>query len=541
MASRAPPDGKEAPMDALFTLAGPEWSPPAEMGPLTSLAASHGSLFVSSAQGALLRLGVASAEYEPLEPPAAARGSPSHTLFVDPHTPSALLLSLPSGESHYFFKGKGRGLAKLKGIRLTAVAWARVEASRPEVRDVVLGDAKGVLYEASLEPARTRTFRQIHLLTPAAPVCGLHLEAFAAAGEEKRMLLLAATPSRLFEFVGGPTLDALVAEPPVVRHAAASPPAAAAAFAAHSLATHRRPNGAVASFACLCAGQVHFASLAAQPAQSSSLVVEFGSLPLPRVAPDGKDMADKSAAATVPTAMALTEFHFLLLYDSCLLAVSRLNHKVACRALPPRQWPSGARLLGLAHDASKGVLWAWGGAGVLRVRVHREERHVWRLHLEAARFAEALSYCSPTESMQRDAVLTAQAEHVFKEGQYELAATQYAKTKQTVEDVAMRFVAASQTAALKTYLLHKFDLVVESDVAQLTMLCTWLTEIYLRAMSAAPPPALAALRREFREFLSDKRRFLHRGTTHALIAAQGRAEEALHYAMLCADFERAIS
>ena len=35
-----------------------------------------------------------------------------------------------------------------------------------------------------------------------------------------------------------------------------------------------------------------------------------------------------------PAAMALTEFHFVLLYASCVLAVSRLNLKVACRALP---------------------------------------------------------------------------------------------------------------------------------------------------------------------------------------------------------------
>ena len=68
----------------------------------------------------------------------------------------------------------------------------------------------------------------------------------------------------------------------------------------------------------------------------------------------------------------------------------------------------------------------------------------------------------------------------------------YAKTKQSVEDVAMRFVVASQSGALKTFLLHKLDAIDEADAAQLTMLCTWLTEIYLHALSSASDAATQA-------------------------------------------------
>ena len=51
----------------------------------------------------------------------------------------------------------------------------------------------------------------------------------------------------------------------------------------------------------------------------------------------------------------------------------------------------------------------------------------------------------------------------------------------------------------------------------------------------------AAVTREFRDFLTDKRRHLHRPTTYSLIAAQGRVEELLHFASLCGDWERALS
>jgi len=180
---------------------------------------------------------------------------------------------------------------------------------------------------------------------------------------------------------------------------------------------------------------------------------------------------------------------------------------------------------------------------VLRVRVAREERHVWRLHLEAGNFAAALSYCSPTDMAQRDSVLTAQADHVFKEGQYELAATQFAKTKQPVEDVAIKFAVASQGGALKTFLLHKLDSVEESDTAQLTMLCIWLTDIYLHILSSSANDvdAQELTTLEFREFLTDKHRCLHRATTYSLIAAHGRIRESLHFALVCSDWERALS
>jgi hypothetical protein len=89
----------------------------------------------------------------------------------------------------------------------------------------------------------------------------------------------------------------------------------------------------------------------------------------------------------------------------------------------------------MAHDAARGALWAHSARGVCRVEVSHEERHVWRLHLEAGDFETALSYCSPTDATQRHRVLKAQADHEFARGAYELAALQYAKTQRSLEEV----------------------------------------------------------------------------------------------------------
>lgn len=181
---------------------------------------------------------------------------------------------------------------------------------------------------------------------------------------------------------------------------------------------------------------------------------------------------------TLPPVAALTEFHYLLLYSNSLLAISRLNDKPACRALPPAGWPAGT-MQGLVHDPLQKVTWVWGALGLLRVRVVDEDRarprplprtvtpspepspkssrrspgrsppdrqlracfqarwlpaaecsrlnalsscshvhagHAWHLHLEAADFESALSRCNPADSKARDLILSAQAEHEFNRG-----------------------------------------------------------------------------------------------------------------------------
>lgn len=51
--------------------------------------------------------------------------------------------------------------------------------------------------------------------------------------------------------------------------------------------------------------------------------------------------------------------------------------------------------------------------------------------------------------------------------------------------VALRFHTSRQRHALRTYMLHKMDLVDESQSSQFTLLCTWLTQEYLSSLVEA--------------------------------------------------------
>ena len=69
-------------------------------------------------------------------------------------------------------------------------------------------------------------------------------------------------------------------------------------------------------------------------------------------------------------------------------ALSRLSGELMCVARPPA---ACGPLLGLVREPAQGGLWAWGEGGTLRVSVNREERHMWRLHLEVY-----YAYCTIT-------------------------------------------------------------------------------------------------------------------------------------------------
>lgn len=72
----------------------------------------------------------------------------------------------------------------------------------------------------------------------------------------------------------------------------------------------------------------------------------------------------------------------------------------------------------------------------------------------------------------------------------------YALTQLSLEEIALQFMDKGARSALKVYLLKKLDEVPAKRKAQRTLLCTWLTEIYLdeiNGMSVRPDVAADAV------------------------------------------------
>jgi len=210
--------------EPIFALHGPAWRPgPAES--LRLLAVGQGAIFLLTSPpgmagpSRLHRYSVATGETEELEL-ARTSGTPSG-LFADPHSGASLIVSYGSGDNVYVHRARSRVLGKAKGLLITAVAWLRPDPSRAETRDVLLGTSTGAIYDAALEPARTTRYRQVFSLSPAAPIFGLQAEVFSPGGqnghaapatERRRLFVMAATPTRYYEFVGPASAELLFAE-----------------------------------------------------------------------------------------------------------------------------------------------------------------------------------------------------------------------------------------------------------------------------------------------------------------------------------------
>ncbi len=145
-----------------------------------------------------------------------------------------------------------------------------------------------------------------------------------------------------------------------------------------------------------------------------------------------------------------------------------------------------------------------------------------------------------------DKVLTAKADQCMADGKFTEAAALFAKTQRPFEDVALRFIASKQSDALKAFLTAKMQALHARDKTQLTLLSTWLVELYLTALTASKDAGdeatYARTQDEFRRFLRGERvlKSLDKPTAYDLIASHGDVDDLTFFAALTEDFERVV-
>ncbi|CAN0577054.1 unnamed protein product, partial [Ectocarpus sp. 12 AP-2014] len=124
-------------------------------------------------------------------------------------------------------------------------------------------------------------------------------------------------------------------------------------------------------------------------------------------------------------------------------------------------------------------------------------------------------------------------------------------------NTALKFIECEdgwKATALKTYLLERLGHLSQKQgeyKMQRTMLCTWLTEIFLRGFTYLPldsgtskragEEAENSLAEELKSFLRDYSSALDPATTMNLLSKHGRGEEALFYATLVEDYDRVLA
>ncbi|KAJ1976726.1 tethering complex subunit [Dimargaris verticillata] len=529
-------------------------------------------------------------------------------LFFDP-TGRHLFIATDQGENYYLFETwqKPKLLSKLKNLHIESVAWnkAAVRSSRNSTKSILLGTQDGQLLETEIEPTEDffrreeRFLRLVYTLPEPAPITGVHYEAFPAT--PRKYFVLVTTPNRIYQFVGLVDLPAIGAS--VSSAAATNSPATVGQGSAEAGGKPMSPATASdgpSMFEPLFRGYQHHHVFQEIPGELSHSELRFYS-PLQDVA--YQSVAHKFAwltgpgvyhgqltygsqsvgdsvvadpvllpypsASTTPTtggpsnlqpgmaepplAMVLTEFHVVLLYKTSLKAVCLLNDKVVFDE--PIPLLPGERALRLGVDTVHNTFWVFTPSAIFELLITQEDRYVWKIYLQKKMYETAFQYART--SAEKNLILGAQADQYYAQGRFVLSATYYAQTTKPFEEIALKFVAQPDQKALECYLSQKLERLRKSDLTQITLLATWLVEIYLHQLNqldatlqgySEDDPAYVtcqdeqtSVRQDFYGLLNGYKKHLDKQTVYGMIQSHGRSHEFLYFATVLGDYDQVIA
>jgi hypothetical protein len=325
----------QAAQPQIFSLQNAQWKAKQYGGArIKHVAAASGVLYVATDRGRLVRWNLASGDEQEIviDP---KRNDIIFKVYVDP-SGLHVIIGGTQGDNWYVPVARGlkaRLIALSKGARIESVCWDRAGCDELSTGIILIGTSTGSICKASIVDGKDKYWKEIFSLQDAAqPICGLECELFPASGKggaDRRYLIMAATPTRYYEFIGGPTYDALFAH----YHAAAN--GGSPCFIElpgdldyTSLHFFRKPNARATSFVWLTGPGVYSGSLSfgSQNAGDSIIydyrLIPYSSAPAPTAGGGGGASSNgglapaASLASQAEAAIGLlsTEFHWLLLF-----------------------------------------------------------------------------------------------------------------------------------------------------------------------------------------------------------------------------------
>lgn len=489
----------------MFNIEKLEWWPTAEQGPVVSMDVGNNVLLIGTANNFVVRWNVDSDSLDEILL-TTKKDERIHKVFIDAAGAHALI-AMGNGVTYYLPARRDKPvlLAKLKGALVESVGWFALPNDPRSVQRAMLGTSRGVLHELVLEDGKEKSCKRLFDLvesgvdaSASSIISACHVEAFpasapiapgaAASTPFPRLFAMVATPTRYYEFVGGPTLEAVFAKQgpnlafvelpgslgySELRFRTSSVTASSGSGSGGSGgdadsfggSSSANAHGATAqtsstssSFAWLTAaglfqGKLRFGTQAA----AGDRVVCDGSLVEYPLYPDTELLQQLEAQGVgvgvaadaprlAPLSMVLTAVHYLLLFKNRLIAINQLSKEIVFDCVLPRREMGVPRRL--AYDPRHDTVWLCTDRHVFEVEIADEARDVWAIHLAQGDYA--LAARAARTPAQRDQVLTAHADALFRAGRYSEAAVVYAGSSRSFEEVTLKFVGSRAQAMFHT-------------------------------------------------------------------------------------------
>eukprot|EP00042_Codosiga_hollandica_P048896 m.557714 g.557714 ORF g.557714 m.557714 type:complete len:991 (+) comp57760_c0_seq1:142-3114(+) len=473
-------------------------------------------------------------------------------LFLDPSA-KHLLISASNLEGYAVFyvnfpSAEASQLKKLKGMEITAVAW-NPTADPTTTKDILLGCSDGLVYETEIQK-NTKFLNKVYRVSePSEPILGLRTLAFSKLQDPRKHFLMISTPTRLFQFVGSTSAEGTSLFGPLLSSKQnlrlRELPGNLSYSELHLWSPSTRELAR--KFAWLAPpgvflGEIDLHHLTSIREEGQQLETPMTSEFLFKYSTT-TDRKHGPAIPNPPMSIAVTEFHVVLLYQDHYEVICTLNDKlVATHPFPT----TVEYMAGLARDDAYSEIYAYAPRTIYKLNVDNESRDVWEIFLERKQFSQAKLYCKPN-SPQLQTVLIAEGEDLLERLDFKAAAKILAQTDKSFEEVSLRFLKDSSNEGLKIYLFEKLQRLSSRDKIQLTLVATWVVELYLNELSdlkaLGDPLRYQTLQGSFRSLLGMDRVLhnLNQQTTYELIASHGNMDDLIYFATLTKDYERVIS
>ncbi|XP_076258770.1 vacuolar protein sorting-associated protein 18 dor isoform X1 [Rhynchophorus ferrugineus] len=495
-------------------------------------------------------------------------------LFLDPTGNHLLLTFIPknpkvdSPELMYLSRksDKLKCTTKFRGNEITAVAWNQLNKSDQSTGLILLGTAKGLIFETEIVAEGDKFFsssleqywKQLPNYLPLysnREVEGLvfdigkntdtpitALEYFRGVD---KCVVFAATPSRLYLFSGKNNGDEKLVLQQIF-HKYLNITESETFIASESKLRYSRLQfwfGELPSkFTWITEQGIYYGEFDITKDDSMAVLekkIKLLNYPKP-------PYEDYSKLPKYPLSIALTEFHILLAYADRIKGMCLLNEE---QVYEDQYNEAFGKLVSILRDCKTGDIWAMTENTMFRFRVNKEERNIWSIFCEKNQFDLAKKYSRNNEVCYNQ-VLIKEAEMLFNQEQYQLSAERYAETQSSFEEICLKFIQVNQSDALKILLRNKLSRLKPQDKTQITMIVLWVVELYLtkleekRLEGLEKSAAYDEIQKDFDTFLTlqevaDCVRD-NKGTIYELMQSHGDKSNLIKLTIVNKDFEQLI-
>lgn len=471
---------------------------------------------------------------------------------------------------------------------------------------ILLGTVNGRIVSCSIEDKKERNVTRLFDTNSGSgeilPITSLRWDSWGTSDTNTQHFILAVTgkPLRYYEFSGGPSIETVFANAAnksqlfhEIRGGPTETKISPDLYITYASTNPNKPEtvtfltgvglytGRVQYNASGGSGTIADPKLLPYPSFSTSTTKSLN--PSNDISSTNYNSNSSSASimvTPVPIGLAVTPFHYLLLYRQRIVAVSRISHGIIFEQAFGEERLGTMR--GVVIDAPGRLLsstYIFSDRNIFRIGISDESRDVWKLYLARNDFESARKYAK-NDAVRAKKVNEAEAEHMFATGRAQEAAVAFARTTKPFEETCLRFISGGYRDALQSYLsLVLGDLktrplitaavtttsgkssknkelanIPEKDrtnAPQRTVLCTWLLEMYLDRLNVLHATSLIhngseddeynTVASQLRNFLREHTSEIDRNTALSLMAGYGRTAELLFYCRLIGEWGRIVS